>query len=77
MNRYEFQLNISSEDYLDYYRGTARQVVARSLQGVVIQFPAGLLVPFVTHTGIRGRFVLTCDDQRRNATLRSLPDRAR
>ena len=77
MHRYEFQLNISAEDYLGYYRGTARQVVARSFQGVVIQFPAGLLVPFVTHAGIKGRFVLTCDDQRRHATLRALPERAR
>ena len=69
MRHYEFHLSITPEDYLDYYRGTVKVVVARSLQGEVLQFPASLLVPFVTHGGIHGTFVLTCGDDFKRASL--------
>jgi hypothetical protein len=73
MQRYEFQLNISSEKYLAYYRGTAQQVVVRCLDGVTIQFPASLLKQFITSTGIHGGFALTCEDNHRAASLQRLP----
>jgi Protein of unknown function (DUF2835) len=69
MKRFEFQLRISAESYLDYYRGAARHVVARCSDGVTIQFPASLLQPFVTPVGIQGGFVLTCDDTNKGAVL--------
>jgi len=75
MKRFEFQLRISAERYLDYYRGIARQVVVRCPGGVTIQFPASLLQPFVTPAGIEGDFVLTCDEQHRGAELRRSPVR--
>jgi len=73
MQRYEFQLNIPSEKYLAYYRGTAQQVVVRCFDGVTIQFPASLLKPFVASTGLHGAFALTCDDNHRGANLQRLP----
>jgi len=73
MKRYEFQLNISSETYLAYYRGTAKQVVARCFDGVTIQFPASHLQPFVTATGIHGNFVLICDDHHKLTNLHLSP----
>jgi hypothetical protein len=73
MKRFEFHLSISPEDYLAYYRGTAHQVVARCANGLVIQFPASLLKPFVTAAGIHGDFVLNCDENFRAADLRRLP----
>ena len=76
MKRFEFQLRISAERYLDYYRGIARQVVVRCPGGVTIQFPASLLQPFVTPAGIEGDFVLTCDEQHRGAELRRSPVRS-
>ena len=72
MNRYEFYLEVSPEEFLDYYRGTARQVVVRSTDGQNVRFPAGLLQKFVTPEGIRGHFVLTCDDNHKGAELRRL-----
>lgn len=54
MNRYEFRLRISAEQYLDYYRGAARHVLARCHTGQTVQFPAGLLQPFVTAEGTAG-----------------------
>ena len=62
MPTYEFQLRISPAQYLDYYRGTVRHVIARSTNGLTVQFPASLLQAHVTPEGIRGRFVLTCDE---------------
>jgi hypothetical protein len=72
MQRYEFQLNISSEKYLAYYRGTAQQVVVRCFDGVTIQFPASLLKQFITSTGIHGDFALTCEDNHKAANLQRL-----
>lgn len=75
MKRYEFHLTLSSEEYLDYYRGTARSVLVHLSNGSSIQFPASLLKEFVTSGGIQGDFVLTCDDDLKNAKLKRLPPR--
>jgi len=72
MNRYEFHLSISPDQYLDYYGGTVRQVVVRSTSGLSVQFPASLLQRFVTPEGIHGNFVLTCDEQHKNSRLERL-----
>lgn len=69
MKRFEFQLRISAESYLDYYRGSVRHVVVRCPDGATVQFPAALLQPFVTPAGIQGSFVLTCDDANKGAVL--------
>lgn len=75
MKRYRFRLTLSSEEYLDYYRGTARSVLVHLANGSSIQFPASLLKQFVTSGGIQGDFVLTCDDNFKNPALRKLPDK--
>ena len=72
MNRYEFYLRITADQYLDYYRGTARHVVVRCTTGQTVQFPASLLQQFVTPDGIHGDFTLTCDDNNRNPRLQRL-----
>lgn len=69
MHRYEFHLRITPEQYVNYYRGAARHVVARCATGQTIQFPASLLQRFVTAEGIRGRFVLTCDERHKVVDL--------
>ena len=72
MNRYEFYLSITAEQYLDYYRGTVRFVLVRCTTGQTVQFPASLLQQFVTPEGINGRFALTCDEHHRNSRLERL-----
>ncbi len=69
MHRYEFHLHISAEQYLDYYRGTVRSVIARSATGLTVQFPASLLQRFVTPEGIHGHFVLTADEHFKHPVL--------
>ncbi len=73
MKRFEFQLRISAERYLDYYRGIARQVVVRWPDGVTIQFPASPLKPFITPAWLRGGFVLTSDDQNKGRKSAVIP----
>ncbi|MBI5387535.1 MAG: DUF2835 domain-containing protein [Verrucomicrobia bacterium] len=69
LRRYEFQLCISPEQYLDYYRGTVKHVIVRCAEGLTVQFPASLLQRFVTPQGIHGRFVLICDEHGKCAGL--------
>ena len=69
MHRYEFDLHISPAEYLDYYRGVATQVIARSASGETVRFPASLLQPFLLPDGIHGRFVLTCDEHYKHSHL--------
>lgn len=69
MNRYEFHLRISPGQYLDYYRGTVRQVIVRSTSGQTVQFPACLLQRFVAKEGICGDFVLVCDNNNKCVDL--------
>jgi hypothetical protein len=72
MKRFEFHLRLTADQYLDYYRGTARHVIVRSASGENVQFPASLLQQFVTPDGILGDFALTCDDNHRNSRLQRL-----
>lgn len=58
-------LAILAEEYQRLYQGAARDVVARSMDGRRIRFPALILRPFVTHTGIHGRFQILFDDHNR------------
>jgi hypothetical protein len=73
MNRYAFHLRIFPEQYLDYYRGTARNVVVRATSGQTVQFPASLLQRFVSTEGIHGDFVLTCDENHKCIDLQKVP----
>lgn len=69
MQRFEFRLDLSPERFLPYYRGTVRRVLVRCTDGRVAEIPASLLRRFVTAEGVRGRFVLTCNDDMRGAKL--------
>jgi len=74
VNRYAFKLHLSSEQYLDYYRGVARAVVVRADTGQTVQFPASLLQKHVTTEGIHGNFVLLCDDKNKVVELQKLAE---
>jgi hypothetical protein len=70
MNHYSFHLHISAEQYLDYYRGTAKRVIVRAVSGQNVQFPASLLQRFVTQDGVHGDFELICDENNKVIELR-------
>jgi len=58
---YLVPVNISAEEYLRLYQGTARSVLARDAGGLSISFPATALRPYVTKNGIQGVFVIRVD----------------
>lgn len=74
MQQFHFQLHISSDRYLDYYRGAATVVVARTTNGQTVQFPAALLQRHVTPDGIHGHFLLACDDHNKVIRLQRLAE---
>ncbi|MFT6590168.1 MAG: hypothetical protein ACI9I0_001641 [Rhodoferax sp.] len=76
MPQFEFRLSITEQQYLNYYRGSVRQVIVRSSTGATIQFPASLLTKFVTPSGVHGHFLLTCDDAFKGSEVRRVNSRA-
>ncbi|MGA1237026.1 MAG: DUF2835 domain-containing protein [Limisphaerales bacterium] len=56
-----FDLHISAERMLEYYRGRATVVHAVATDGRSVQFPAQAIQRFVTEDGVHGRFRLEFD----------------
>ena len=54
MKTERIHLDISADQYLDWYRGTAKTVLATTDKGRVLQFPASVLQRFVGLNGIQG-----------------------
>jgi len=67
-----FKLQISQQQYLQYYQGTANAVRVVSESGQKVQFPAVRLRPFLTHNGIEGRFCLTINSNNRFVSLKQI-----
>lgn len=55
-------LGIDVKLYESYYSGYVKEVVATSIDGRIIRFPANILQPFVTHLGVHGVFELQYGD---------------
>lgn len=56
-----FRLALTTEKYLEYYKGNAKNIVARSENGKNIKFPANAMQGFLTHEGIFGLFEIQFD----------------
>jgi len=54
-------LHISRDEYLKYYQGDARTVVATAQDGRIVRFPAGVLQKVVTTEGVHGTFAIQFD----------------
>ncbi len=72
MRAYDFDLRISAEAWLDYYRGAAKVVVATTHEGLRVQFHAKHLQPYLTRDGVRGTFRLVVDDRNNFVRLEQL-----
>ena len=65
-------ISISADEYLANYAGTAKNVITRSIDGQVVQFPAILLRQFVLKDGIHGHFLLEYDDNNKFTRIEKL-----
>lgn len=54
----DFYLSISPDEYLKYYRGQVKWVLAISNKGLKVRFPANLLSQHIAREGIKGKFRL-------------------
>jgi hypothetical protein len=61
----EIELAIAASDMLRYYRGDAREIVARALDGRIVCFPVRSLRAFVDAAGVHGRFRVFFDKAQR------------
>lgn len=61
MNKITFSIKISSEEYLKSYQISGCLVSIVADDGRRLKLPAKHLRPYLTHTGILGRFELTFD----------------
>lgn len=52
-------LTIARDEYLKVYQGGAKNVFAHDVNKRSVSFPARILQPFVTHSGISGLFAIT------------------
>jgi hypothetical protein len=68
----ELRLAINAEKYLLLYKGVARQILATSVDGRRIRFPAKILQPYVTRDGVYGRFAIRFSCEGRFVNIRRL-----
>ncbi|PHS27582.1 MAG: hypothetical protein COA83_00095 [Methylophaga sp.] len=54
-------MNISREQALRYYQGTAKVVIVTALSGQKLQFPVEHIRPFIDQNGIQGQFIIQFD----------------
>lgn len=71
-NYYYFSLNISYQQFLAHYSGSAANIQVVTTQGLRLQLPASRFRSFLTQIGIKGQFRLTTDHQNKFIKLESL-----
>lgn len=67
-----FNINLSYEKFFEVYKGHAKYVVVKAIDGRTLQFPAEILKPYLTHTGIQGRFIIYFDDKNKFKSLEKM-----
>jgi hypothetical protein len=71
-SKIRFSLDLSSDEYLRYYRGSAQSVLVQAEDGRRVRLPAANLRPFLLADGIRGRFELSLNDNNSLLNIRRL-----
>ena len=63
MQQFTFNLSVSTDEWLSYYRGETTHVVATATDGRTVKFAAKHLQRYVSRDGIVGTFQLTIDGE--------------
>jgi hypothetical protein len=72
MRRVVVSLSVSASEYLAWYQGAAQTVYATTVDGRSVRFPARILQPFVTSSGVSGTFAIEFDDNNRFQQIKRL-----
>ena len=70
--QFYFSLHLDQQQIIRYYQGSASTVQVMSECGRKLQFPAMNLRPFMSQSGISGRFLLTVDASNRFINLQKI-----
>ncbi len=73
--QYIFSLQLSRDQFLDYYKGSSKGLLVVAECGRRISFPPLRLIPFVTENGVSGRFLLKVDSNNRFVSLQRIQSR--
>ncbi|PHS31434.1 MAG: hypothetical protein COA95_06475 [Methylophaga sp.] len=65
----QFNLDISREQALRYYQGTAKTVIVTTITGQKLQFPAEHIRSFIDQNGIQGVFTIQFDKDNKLVAL--------
>ena len=66
----KFSIQIDASEIEKYYQGRVRNILVKANNGLKIQFPANLILPYVTHSGVSGQFILQYEDNGKATSLR-------
>ena len=72
MTAYEFNLHLSAEEYLHYYKGAATSIQVKSFCGKIIQFPAEKMRQYVLAEGIHGTFSICLDNSNKFVSVKKI-----
>jgi len=67
-----FNLDISHEEILCYYKGIVNQVIVTAADNTKIQFPVQFIKKYVEHNGVHGRFKIVYDENNKLVSLDKL-----
>lgn len=67
-----FSLDISREEALRYYQGSAISVVVSAENGQRLQFPAEHIRPFIDQKGVQGIFSISFDNDNKLTEIKRL-----
>ena len=56
--KYYFSITMARDEFLPYYQGKIQAIIAKTNEGVRVQFPAMHLRKYLTANGIKGYFCL-------------------
>jgi len=65
-----FSLKIEASEIERYYRGTVRSILVTTSDGLRVQFPANLVLPYVARSGVHGQFILSYDQNGKAQSLK-------
>ena len=69
-----FRLAIPAESYLAWYKGQAREIQVRALDGTSLRFPASAVRRFLTRDGVHGLFEIRFDPANKLLGLEKLDE---
>ncbi|MBK8187694.1 MAG: DUF2835 domain-containing protein [Cellvibrio sp.] len=72
MNSLIVNLAIPADEFVRIYQGSAKVVIAQSIEGKQVKFPADILRPYVLHQGIYGQFKIHFDELHKFKSIEKL-----